>query len=200
MGYAREILRKGVHFGSLIIPAATVFVPKKEMVLVLAAFALGMLVVDIIRSRNKVFRKFFLGLFGKVLRGKEQEGGMTASTVLVASAALTVYLFRTEIAVSALVFLSVGDSFAALVGKKFGRTVLVSGRTLEGSLAALLSCLLFSMPLLQISAARGWSLSPAGLAAGAVAATLAELFEIPLDDNLRIPVLAGMVMELVIPG
>ncbi|MCK5785605.1 MAG: hypothetical protein KAH54_03495 [Candidatus Sabulitectum sp.] len=200
MGYAKEILRKGVHFGSLIIPASAIFIPKTEMVLILAALSLGMLIVDIIRSRNKVFRKFFLGLFGKVLRGKEQDGGMTASTVLMASAALTIFLFRTEIAVAALVFLSVGDSFAALVGKKFGKSVLVSGRTLEGSLAALLSCLVVSMPLLQISAGRGWSLSPAGLAAGALAATLAELFEIPLDDNLRIPVLAGMVMELVIPG
>lgn len=200
MGYAMEILRKGVHFGSLIIPAAAIFVPRMEMVLILAALALGMLIIDIIRSRNKVFRKFFMGLFGKVLRGKEQDGGMTASTVLMASAALTILLFRTEIAVSALVFLSVGDSFAALVGKKFGRTVLVSGRTLEGSLAALLSCLVVSLPLVQISVARGWTLSPAGLAAGALAATLAELFEIPLDDNLRIPVLAGLVMELVIPG
>ena len=200
MGYAKEILRKGVHFGSLIIPAAAIFVSRMEMVLILTALALGMLIVDIIRSRNKVFRKFFLGLFGKVLRGKEQEGGMTASTVLMASAALTILIFRTEIAVSALAFLSVGDTFAALVGKKFGKTVLVSGRTLEGSLAALLSCLLISLPLIQISASRGWSLSPSALAAGAVAATLAELFEIPLDDNLRIPIFAGLVMELVIPG
>lgn len=200
MGYAREILRKGVHFGSLIIPAAAIFIPRMDMILALTAVSFGMLLVDIIRSRNKVFRKFFLGLFGKVLRGKEQEGGMTASTVLMASAALTILLFRTEIAVSALVFLSVGDSSAALVGKKFGKTILVSGRTLEGSLSALLSCLVFAIPLMQISAARGWTLSPTGLAAGALAATLAELFEIPLDDNLRIPVLAGLVMELVIPG
>ncbi len=200
MGYAKEILRKGVHFGSLIIPAAAIFLQRMEMVLILTVLAFGMLIADIIRSRNKVFRKFFLGLFGIVLRGKEQDGGMTASTVLMASAALTILLFRAEIAVSALVFLSVGDSFAALVGKKFGRTVLVSGRTLEGSLAALLSCLLVSMPLLSISSARGWALSPAALAAGAVAATLAELFEMPLDDNLRIPIVAGLVMEMVMPG
>lgn len=200
MGYTKEIMRKAVHFGSLIIPASAIFIPKMEMVLILVSLASGMLVVDIVRSRNRVFRKFFMGLFGRVLRGKEQDGGMTASTVLMASAAMTILLFRTEIAVSALVFLSVGDSFAALVGRKFGRTVLVSGRTLEGSLAALLSCLVFSLPLMQISAARGWTLSPAGLAAGALAATLAELFEMPLDDNLRIPVLAGFVMEMIIPG
>jgi len=200
MAYIEEILRKSIHFGSVIIPVTAIFVPRMELVLILAALALALLLVDIVRSRNLVFRRFFLGLFGKVMRGKEQDGAMTASTVLVASAALTILVFRTEIAVASLVFLSVGDSFAALVGKKFGKTPLVSGRTLEGSLAALLSCLAVSIPLLHVSGSMGWKLTPRGLLAGAVAATLAELFEIPLDDNLRIPVFAGIVMELVVPG
>ncbi len=200
MAYIEEVLRKGIHFGSIVIPAAAVFLPRTEIVLILTATALALVLIDLLRSRNRVFRRFFLELFGKVMRGKEQDGAMTASTVLVASAALTILLFRTEIAVSALVFLSVGDSAAALVGRKFGRTPLVSGRTLEGSLSALLSCLLVSIPLLHLSSLQGWKLSPVGLLAGAVAATLAELFEVPLDDNLRIPVFAGIVMELVVPG
>lgn len=200
MSYIKEILRKGIHFGSIIIPVMAAYVPKMEMVLFLAALGLALILVDILKSRNSVFRRFFLELFGKVLRGKEHDGAMTASTVLVASAALTILLFRTEIAVASLVFLSVGDSMAALVGKKFGKTPLVSGRTLEGSLAALLSCLGASILILHLSASRGWVLTPTGLLAGAIAATIAELFEIPLDDNLRIPVFAGLVMELVIPG
>ena len=200
MAYIEEILRKGVHFGSVIIPVSAVFVPRMEMVLFLAALAFTLVLIDLLRSRNRVFRRFFLGIFGKVLRGKEQDGAMTASTVLVASAAFTILVFRTEIAVASLVFLSVGDSFAALVGRKFGTTPLVSGRTLEGSLAALLSCLIVSIPVLQLSSNLGWKLSPQGLAAGALAATIAELIEIPLDDNLRIPVFAGLVMELVVPG
>jgi dolichol kinase len=200
MAYIDEVLRKTIHFGSVVIPVAAVFLPRSDLVLLLTAAALALLLIDILRSKSRVFRSFFLGLFGKVLRGKEHDGAMTASTVLVASAALTILVFRTGIAVSALAFLAVGDSVAALVGKRFGNTPLVSGRTLEGSLAALFSCLLVSIALLEASALKGWSLSPQGLAAGALAATLAELFELPLDDNLRIPVFAGLVMELVIPG
>ena len=200
MAYIEEVLRKGVHFGSVIIPISAVFVPRMQMVLFLAALAFALVLVDLLRSRNKVFRRFFLGIFGKVLRGKEQDGAMTACTVLVASAAFTILVFRTEIAVASLIFLSVGDSFAALVGRRFGTTPLVSGRTLEGSLAALLSCLLVSIPILQISVSMGFRLTPQGLVAGAIAATLAELFEVPLDDNLRIPVFAGLIMELVVPG
>lgn len=200
MAYIEEILRKSIHFGSIIIPISAIFFQRREMVLFLAALGVALFLVDLLRSKNRVFRRFFLELFGKVLRGKEQEGGMAASTVLVASAALTILVFRREIAVAALVFLSTGDSFAALVGRKFGTTPLVSGRTLEGSLAALLSCLLVSIPLLQLSGNMGWRLTPQGLVAGAIAATLAELFEVPLDDNLRIPVFAGLVMELVVPG
>ncbi|PIE51384.1 hypothetical protein CSA37_11690 [Candidatus Fermentibacteria bacterium] len=200
MGYIDEIFRKGIHLGSVVIPALAIFYDRIDLVLSLLAVAAGLLLVDIARNRNRVFRRFFLGLFGKVLRGKEQEGAMTASTVLVASAALTIFMFRQEVAVSALVFLSVGDTFAALVGTRYGKVRLVSGRTLEGSLAALFSCLTAGVGLMYISGLMGWALTPWGLSAGALAATLAELFEMPLDDNLRIPVTAGLVMELVIPG
>jgi len=195
-----EILRKAVHVGSLAIPVAAVFTPRTDMVLLLCASALCLLLVDLLRARNKVFRGFFMAIFGKMLRQKEQEGGMTASTVVIASAALTIMVFRREIAVASLVFLSLGDSSAALVGRHFGVTPLFGGRTLEGSLAALVACLAASWLLLSLSSSLGWVLTPGGLLAGSMVAVLAELVDLPLDDNLRIPVFAGLAMEFTIPG
>ena len=125
---------------------------------------------------------------------------MTASTVVIASAALTIMVFRREIAVASLVFLSLGDSSAALVGRHFGVTPLFGGRTLEGSLAALVACLAASWLLLSLSSSLGWVLTPGGLLAGSMVAVLAELVDLPLDDNLRIPVFAGLAMEFTIPG
>jgi dolichol kinase len=200
MPLVEEILRKAVHAASVIIPAAAVFMNRGDMVLLLCAASLFLLLVDLLRARNEVFRRFFLALFGRMLRPKEQEGGMTASTVVLASAALTIMVFRTEIAVAALVFLSLGDSSAALVGRQFGVTPLFGGRTLEGSLSALVACLGASWLLLSLSGRLGWALTPAGLLAGSIAAVIAELVDIPLDDNLRIPVIAGLVMEFTIPG
>ncbi len=200
MAYIEEVLRKGIHFGSIVIPAAAVILPRTEIVLILTAAALALVLIDLLRSRNRVFRRFFLGLVRQGDAGQRAGRRHDRFHGSRGKRRPNHTSFQNGNSGVSLVFLSVGDSAAALMGRKFGRTPLVSGRTLEGSLSALLSCLLVSIPLMHLSAAQGWKLSPTGLLAGALAATLAELFEVPLDDNLRIPVFAGLVMELVVPG
>ncbi len=200
MAHAGELLRKAVHLGSVVIPVAAVFVDKQVLVPVILAAAVTLLIIDVLKVKHKPFKRFFLAVFGKMLREREVEGGMTASTIVMASSALTLLLFRTEIAITALVFLSVGDSFAALIGRHFGTIKLVGERTLEGSLAALNACLFASVILISLNPLLGWKLSPISLLAGSFAAALAELLNLPLDDNLRIPIIAGTVMELIIPG
>lgn len=207
MAFIEEALRKTIHIGSIAFPIATVFIfycypenGKMYMVSGLALLAVLMVIIDLLKTRHRPFKNFFYTLFGKVLRDKEIEGGMTASTVLVAAAAVTIFIFREPVAVSALVFLSLGDSAAALIGKNYGRIKLIGKRTLEGSLASLCTCLIAGLVLLWASPLLGWYLTPIALLAGSIAATLAELFELPLDDNFRIPIIAGVVMELLLPG
>jgi dolichol kinase len=195
-----ELLRKSVHLASVAIPLAAVLVEKSLLVMVLAGAALLLLLLDYLRTRNHGFKAFFMAAFGELLRKHERQGGITGSTIVVASAALTILVYRQEVAVAALLFLSIGDSAAALVGRQWGRVRLVCGRTLEGSLAALVGCLATSIVLMMLSPFFGWSLTPAALAAGSLTATLAELIDMPLDDNFRIPVFSGLVMDLVIPG
>lgn len=195
-----ELLRKSVHLASVVIPLAALLVEKTLLVVVLAGAALALLLVDYLRLRNHGFKAFFLSAFGELLRKHEKQGGITGSTILVASAALTILVYRQETAVAALLFLSLGDSMAALIGRRYGRVKLVCGRTLEGSMAALLSCLFASAILLLVSPIFHWNLTPPALIAGSVTAALVELIDIPLDDNFRIPVISGLVMELLIPG
>jgi len=200
MTLSEELLRKSIHLASVVIPLTALLVEKTLLVVVLAGAALALLLVDYLRLRNQGFKAFFLSAFGELLRKHEKQGGITGSTILVASAALTILIYRQETAVAALVFLSLGDSMAALVGRRYGRVKLVCGRTLEGSLAALISCLFASAVLLLISPVFHWNLTPPVLIAGSVTAVLVELIDIPLDDNFRIPIISGLVMELLIPG
>ncbi|NLP06558.1 hypothetical protein GX411_11510 [Candidatus Fermentibacteria bacterium] len=195
-----ELLRKGVHLASIVIPLAALLVEKNLMISLLVALALVLVLADFLKLRNQGFKTFFVNVFGELLRRREKAGSITGSTILVASAALTIMLFRREIAIAALVFLSVGDSSAALVGMKWGRIRLVCGRTLEGSLAAFTSCLLASLALMKVAPFFSWRLVPIALVAGSAVATLAELVDLPVDDNLRIPILSGLAMELLIPG
>ncbi|MFL3008906.1 MAG: hypothetical protein ACJZ14_05965 [Candidatus Neomarinimicrobiota bacterium] len=53
-----------------------------------------------------------------MLRKNELKGSITGATWLIIGNLITVYLYPINIAVPALIFLSIGDSFAALFGKK----------------------------------------------------------------------------------
>lgn len=207
MPHLEETIRKVIHLGSSIFPIAVIIVydlyPQDGRLYlsgILAIIAIILLIFDLLKARYKPFKSFMMRFFGKVLRENELQGGMTASTIVVASAAFTILIFRQEIAVVALLFLSLGDSAAALVGKHFGRIRLVGQRTLEGSLAALSTCLLVSLVALWVSPDFGWYLTPLTLLVGSLVATVSELFYLPLNDNFRIPVFAGLAMELILPG
>jgi len=58
---------------------------------------------------------------------------------------------------------------------------------LEGSLACFVSCAIFGIL---------WLGNPPLAILGALAATIAELCNIPLDDNIKIPIASALVMTL----
>ncbi|OQX51655.1 MAG: hypothetical protein B5M53_10745 [Candidatus Cloacimonas sp. 4484_209] len=75
------------------------------------------------------------------------------------------------------------------MGTKFGRLVLFREKTLEGSLSCFLICILVSLFIRD--------LPPVVTIAGAVGASLVELFPFGVDDNLMLPLISGLLMEVV---
>jgi dolichol kinase len=96
--------------------------------------------------------------------------------------------------------LMVGDGAAALVGRRYGRHrypfVLAASKSLEGSAAFLLTALLTALPLALAAPPGHPPLTPAQLGLGALTATLAEALDLPANDNVRVPLVAGLVMTL----
>ena len=88
--------------------------------------------------------------------------------------------------------LAFADPAAAVIGRRFGRTNLVNGRSLEGSLAFVLVGTLVSLAVLSVYYPT-FSLTTAALIAlsAAVPSALAELFSRRIDDNLSIPLSAA---------
>jgi dolichol kinase len=83
--------------------------------------------------------------------------------------------------------LAVGDPVAGLIGRRYGRVRLIGRRTLEGSLAFVLSAGFVCWLLLKIQYP---TLRPAAFIAlaGASAGAIAELLSGTwLDDNLTVP-------------
>ncbi|MBI5512517.1 MAG: hypothetical protein HY909_02040 [Deltaproteobacteria bacterium] len=89
--------------------------------------------------------------------------------------------------------LALGDPAAGLVGRRFGRTKLYGNKSLEGSLTFLVVGVLAALGALALGGLAP-SLGTIGLfaLAGALPATLAELYTSRWDDNFTIPVTAGL--------
>jgi dolichol kinase len=175
------------------IVAAAWLLPKTTFLLSLVVVTFLFLTFEAVRLRASSLNKWFCLHFGSLLRKEEVSHVTTSSYVLIA--ALVAYLaFGRDIAVLSVCFLAVGDVAAGVVGWHMGRTRLF-GKALEGDLACLVSCL-----------AAGFLLHYAGLnvglvtiTAGALGATIGQAISGPVDDNLTLPLLAGVAMAAVPP-
>lgn len=184
-----ELIRKAIHVSMSVLPLS-LFALGRDLGTTLVATALTVaIMVDIVRLRCEAVRKLFERLFGKSLRPQEKYE-LTGSTFMGISALVCVILFTVPIAVTALLFLTIGDSAAALVGMRWGKTTLLPGKTLEGTLACLVSCSIIGIVVPGVPFIAG--------IVGALVATTVELLGIKtIDDNFGIPVLSALAMWIV---
>jgi len=184
-----EVHRKLIHLSSSVVPLALLILPADTGTALAAAALVGAIVIDLVRLRWEAFGSFLKRYLGMAMRPHEADE-LTGSTFLCLAALVCIVLFPMPITVSALFFLTLGDTAAALVGQRWGRTPLVPGKTLEGTLACLATCtiVVVLMPGIPLTA---------GLA-GAFVATAVELFgTAAIDDNFGIPVLSALTMWIV---
>lgn len=185
-----ETIRKSIHISSLLIPFSYKYLlhfNRRIGFLLLFLALLVTLAVEFSRFWQKSFRKNFRRLFGLILRRHEWRD-FTGATYLIFSSMLCVAFFEPTIAFCAMAFVSIGDTFAAMIGLNFGkRKFLGMSKSLEGSMACFVSTLIFGLFFLP---------NPVIAVGGALTASLAELWDIPVDDNVKIPLISGLAMSL----
>ena len=150
------------------------------------------------RTLSRRFTLAYLKVFGPISHTHEQHRVNSATWYGTALACLSVTVSPMAATVGVAV-LGVGDPMAALVGRRFGRTRLRGERTLEGSLAFLVSGWLVALLALatfypEIALWRCFLTAGAAATLGAAA----ELFSFRLDDNLTIPLAAALGATLVL--
>lgn len=182
----RELQRKSIHLGMIIIPLWVYIVPPDWALLGLIIATSATVVLDLLRLSDRRLRRFFLRLFRSLIRSHEEEH-LLGSTYFMIAALLSVLAFDDTIAIAALTFLILGDTVAAIVGKKYGKPM-YWGKSPQGSLACFVCCLIIGAALLD----NQWV-----IIAGALAATVAEALPVPMDDNMRVPIVSGLVMQYV---
>lgn len=199
-----EIYRKLIHISSLSIPLIYYFIPKYDAVIYLL-IATGISVfLDILRFRNGVVKKFLNTIFGSLLRKHEVDDArknLTGASYLLLAALISVIIFPKLIAIVVLCFLILGDTMAALIGRRFGKTKFLK-KSLEGTFAFFVSTIVVVSTVPKVSGSLNEYLI--GFAAGAVAAVVENLSFGFFDDNLAIPIISGFLLWgfylLVLPG
>jgi dolichol kinase len=191
-----EARRKAIHLSFMVLPLDLLFevLPwprgKREWRLLLIALSLGAIAIDLLRIHEQRVKRFFREFFGRMVR-EHEEFSLMGSTYLLIASLLAVEIFSHEVAAAAIGFTVIGDAFAAMVGKAWGRRRFFR-KTLEGALGGFAACLAWAA-LLAGSGHLPWGV----VLVGAVAASLVELLPIPLDDNLGMTLVAGYAMKLI---
>lgn len=183
--------RRLVHVGSSVIPLGYWIVGRDVAIVIIFFLTIAMIGIEIARINTTWGRRLYHRFFGSVTRPSE-ERRPTGATYVFIGTLLAAILFEPVVAVLSMLFMSIGDSAAALVGQRYGR-IPIGNKTLEGTLACFIACLLLALPA---------SLTLPVTITGAAAAALTELIPWPfLNDNLAIPLFAGGAMTLLMaPG
>lgn len=185
-------LKRGLFhiFGGLSVPVAALFLPRMVLLISLGVVTFIFLAFEFLRFRAPGINRWFFSFFKPLLREKEVSRLTGTSYMLIAS--LIAFLaFQRDIAVLALSFLAVGDPVATIVGKHLGKRRFL-GKTVEGDLACFISCLAIGF----IFYYAGSNIPLLAILAGSVAASVVEAIPLPINDNLTMPLFAGVVVTM----
>jgi dolichol kinase len=193
--YRTELVRKTIHLSSLCIPIIYFFIPREQALMLLVPIMLIFFVIDMGRYYVKPLRDIFSRFFGWLLRKHENDAErkrLNGATYVLIAALLSVFIFPKFIALISLTILIIGDTFAALFGRKFGKHRF-KNKSLEGLSAFIISgsIVILLSPKIDYNIAEYFI----GIFA-VVVGGLVEAFITSIDDNLTIPLSVGATMWL----
>ncbi len=184
-----ELKRKAIHLGAVVIPLSYYFLFSKHTALCLfVPAALLSILMDIIRFLRWRPVGTRIRWFLRPILRQHERFDFTGSTYILTAFVLSVIFFDKKLAVAVLCFAILGDVAAALVGRVFGSIKINGKKTLEGSSAFFAVCLLIVVAIPSFPFWIG--------ALGALVATLVEAVSFPLNDNLTVPLISGMVIKI----
>ncbi|MDR2436791.1 MAG: hypothetical protein LBD17_01785 [Endomicrobium sp.] len=183
-----EIKRKAFHLLSLIYVFGYWYLPKNIVLLGLGIAITIAAFLEYVRFKFPKFNDFFKNNFKGFYRPQEIDK-VSGLVWTLSGAFVTILLFPNKsIVFASLLYLSLGDAAAALVGKVIGKhKIVLTGKSIEGSLACFKACLIVGLVLFNAKFAL----------IGAIIATLVEAIPWKLNDNFWMQIInAGILTVL----
>lgn len=188
INYTRSFFHAGMGVVSLVLSIA--LLPLNQLVWLAGGFALWGWTAEIARRVSPRANAILMRGFKHVAHPSEwnRVNSATWYTSALFGLTLTGSISLMVVPVAVLAF---GDPAAGILGRKFGRTPLVHGRSLEGTSAFVLVGTLAGAVALSLARPELGLLPVVVIAfVAAVCGALAELFSRSIDDNLSVPVAA----------
>ncbi|MCD6166904.1 glycerol-3-phosphate acyltransferase [bacterium] len=172
---------------AILFPIFFQLIGEKPTLVLLGIITLIFLGVDLIRLSHRGVNIFFFRNLPMFFKTKETQRISSMSLFLIATF-LVLLLFQYHIALMTILYLIFGDLFGKFFGMQFGKIHLF-GKSLEGSLAFFTACLISGIVLSHYI-----PITFLTLFVGALAATLAELLPLGVDDNFTVALISASTM------
>ena len=187
--FFHELRKKSLHVAILLIIILYSILEKsvsKQMALfVLVFILLFLLITEFIRLELNIE----VPIIKQLIRAKE-ERKMHGAIYFLTATIICLAVFNFRIALAALLMTIFGDMFAALMGQRYGKTLVFRNKTLSGCFVELVINLIIGFMVLMSYT------NIYIILAMAFTATIVETFISELDDNLFVPLFAGFVGQL----
>ena len=168
-------------------------------IIAFAHFSIGVALfgffIDFRRFKNPQFNSALEKHFGPIMRRSEKLS-FSGLPFYALGVALTIYLFPEKIAVLAILFLIFSDPIASIVGVYLGKDRLLPNKTLQGTIAAFISCFCLSMIYFLLINNQSKNIIIFAFFSAVVGALSELVSAFNIDDNLTIPVLSGGAMTV----
>ena len=196
-GLFHEIGRKIIHITILIVLAAY-FVIQNSLIdagytatlakQVALLFLVALLILFLILEYFRLELGWKMPFFSQFIRPKEQHR-MYGVIYFLSATIISLAVFDYKIALAALLMTTFGDMVAALVGKRYGSTLIYRNKTWAGFLGELATNLMVGFIILD---------SIYVILGMAIVATIVETLVDELDDNLLIPIFSGFAGQIIL--
>jgi len=155
------------------------------------AVAIGGFSVDIIRARSEKLNALVIGMMGPFMRASERNG-FTGFPFYALGVSIALLVFEPRIALLAVMFLVYSDPISSFFGILYGKDKIMPNKSLQGAIACFFTCYLLTLFYGISYGAGGSSLLWFAILGGVVGALGEMMSAFNIDDNLTIPVVAGL--------
>lgn len=184
--FLQELKRKSFHLILLLI-ILLYYILEKSVSKQIALFTLLFILVFLLAIEYlRLELNMEFPIIKQLIRAKE-ERKMHGAVYFLSATIICLAVFDFKIALAALLMAVFGDMFAAIIGQRFGKTLVFRNKTLSGCSAELIVTLVVGLIILN---------NIYLILAMAFTATIVETFVSELDDNLYVPLFAGFVGQL----